>query len=222
MSIRVEAVNRLRAFAFFPTRHRIRVVLSSLRERLTGLDFTLPDRMYDRGRGDGAMYLASSDSMLAQLFSCVDREKFHRFLDVGCGKGYVLWQAAMHGFSVVSGIEYDEKLFAICLRNLRRLGLADRIHPVCADACSFDGYGQYDVFYFFNPFGAEVLQKVMEEIIAQCAGREVMLLYYRPRYGSVIEACGCFESVSEFFDPERGYNAKVYCGKIPEKQEKQD
>ena len=211
----------IRAIPFFPTRHRIKVALASLGEKLFGLDFSMPDRMYDRGRGDGAMYLASSDEMLEKLFSCVDMDKPHGFLDIGCGKGYVLWRARMWGFSKVGGVEYDEKLLGICRKNLQRLKLANRITPVCCDACGFEGYGDYDVFYFFNPFGEEIMRKVMHRITEQCQGKEVMLLYYRPRYAGAIEEYGCFQCVSEFFDPERGYNARVYRGIIPKKAEQE-
>lgn len=66
-------------FALWPSRHRVAVVLKSLGERLHGLDFTLPDRMENRGRADGAMYYASPDGVLQRLFECVaqlhDEEK---------------------------------------------------------------------------------------------------------------------------------------------------
>lgn len=210
----------IRAIPFFPTRHRIRVALASLTEKLFGLDFSMPDRMYDRGRGDGAMYLASSEAMLENLFSCVDMDKPHGFLDVGCGKGYVLWRARMWGFSKVGGVEYDEKLFGICQKNLRRLKLEARVTTVCCDACRFDGFGDYDVFYFFNPFGEEIMDQVIRRILEQCPGKEVTLLYYRPRYACTIEKWECFRCVSEFHDPELGYDARVYRGIIPEKFDK--
>ena len=71
-------------------RNRLRYIVSYLRERSRGLDFTLPDRMYDRRRHDGAMYYATAPEVLADLFACVDSARYDRFLDVGCGKGYVL------------------------------------------------------------------------------------------------------------------------------------
>ena len=48
-----------------PNKHRIRVVLDSFNEWLRGLDFTMPDRMYDRKRNDGGMYLVSSEKIVS-------------------------------------------------------------------------------------------------------------------------------------------------------------
>lgn len=86
-----------------PNRHRISVAWNSLKERLQGLDFSMPDRMYDRGRKDGGMYTATPDRVLRDMFACVDRKRYGAFLDIGCGKGYVLWQAKAYGFQRVGG-----------------------------------------------------------------------------------------------------------------------
>lgn len=201
-------------FAFWPSRHRVAVVVKSLGERLRGLDFTMPDRMENRRRADGAMYYASPDGVLRRLFDCVEPERFGRLLDVGCGKGYVLRAAREYGFSVVGGVEYDEKLCRVCRRNMKRLGLGD-VSVTCADAGAWDGYGGYDVFYFFNPFRADVMHRVIARIVEQCRGREIVLIYYRPRYAEVIEGTGLFRCVAELHDAEKDYDARVYWGKIP-------
>ena len=72
-----------------PNKHRIRVVLDSFHEWLRGLDFTMPDRMYDRKRNDGGMYLVSSEKIVSELMGMVDKQKYPGFLDVGCGKGFI-------------------------------------------------------------------------------------------------------------------------------------
>lgn len=209
-------VRKIMALPFVPNKHRVKILLSTLKEKLCGLDFSMPDRMYDRNRNDGAMYVASPDGILSDLLSQVDMERFRGFLDIGCGKGYVLWKAQQWGFSRVGGVEYDEKLCRVCMRNLRRLGLQDRVEVTCGDACRFQNYGDYDVFYFFNPFGEDVMRRVLREILRQCRGREIILLYFRPRYAAAIEECGCFRLIARLHDQEKGYDAHVYRGKIPE------
>ncbi len=192
-----------------PTPRRVKTVLKSLAERTCGLDFTMPDRMLDRGRGDGGMYYPTPKGILTQLLSEVDRERFPRLLDVGCGKGAVLCQAREMGFQA-DGVEYDEKMCRICRRNLARLGVPARVYQ--ADARAFQGYGGYDLFYFFNPCTEAVLDRVIERIELQCRGREVMLLYYHPRYPGAMERSGVFHRISEVFDGEKGYWAYTYRG----------
>lgn len=201
---------------FLPNKHRVSVALHALTEKIRGLDFTMPDRMYNRHRNDGAMYYASSKNMLDQIFSLVDREKYSRFLDVGSGKGFVLAQAKQYGFSQVGGVEYDEALCEICRHNLERLGITQGIQVYQGDACTFTGYGDYDVFYFYNPFKAELMDQVIRRIVAQCPGREIMLIYYRPRYTEAIEGCGFFRKEHVLYDKETNYEVFIYSGKIPE------
>lgn len=210
------SLSKLRALRFFPNKHRIRQGLACWRERLQGLDFSMPDRMYDRGRNDGAMYLATPKDTLTEAFECVDIGKYPRILDIGCGKGYVLWQAKKYGFKKIGGVEYDEKLCKICRRNMERLQIAQDVTVTYTDAREFGNYGMYDVFYFFNPFMEEVMAAVIDRIVNQCRGREIMIIYYRPRYASRIENIGYFEKICTFDSTIKGYQANVYRGSIPE------
>lgn len=200
---------------FVPNRYRVKLLLSAIKEKWMGLDFSMPDRMYDRRRNDGAMYVVSSYEMLQRLLYYVDTKKYRNFLDVGCGKGYVLWQAKQKGFARVGGIEYDERLMDICRRNMKVLKIEQEVQLACCDACSFADYGSYDVFYFFNPFKEETMQWVMGKILQQCSGKEIMLIYYRPRYASTIESCGCFQRIAELYDEDKAYDAYVYSGRVP-------
>ena len=176
-----------------PNKHRIRVVLDSFNEWLRGLDFTMPDRMYDRKRNDGGMYLVSSEKIVSELMGMVDKQKYPGFLDVGCGKGFT----------------------EICNKNMKRLKLSDYMTVTCTDAREFENYGDYDVFYFFNPFKGDIMQTVIDKICTQCAGREIMIMYYRPRYPEPIENTGFFNKIRTLYDEERHYDIAVYQGAIP-------
>lgn len=209
-------LRKLRTLPFIPTGHRVRLLLSAIRERLLGLDFSMPDRMYDRGREDGAMYVASPDDILNALLSCVDTKKYRALLDIGCGKGYVLWRAKQWGFTKIGGVEYDSSLYDICQRNLKRLGLRSKVDITCTDACVYKNYGSYNVFYFFNPFAEKVMAQVMGRIVEQCRGKEIMVIYYRPRYAQQIEKFGFFQRTAVLYDKEKEYTAYVYYGAIPE------
>lgn len=115
----------------------------------------------------------------------------------------------------LGGVEYDEKLVKTCRRNLRRLKLDGEVSVTCGDARSFTHYGDYDVFYFFNPFMNDVMTEVIDRIIEACRGKEIMLLYYRPRYTEHIENCGYFTKVCTCEGAAKGYYVNIYRGRIP-------
>ena len=56
---------------------------------------------------------------------------------------------------------------------------------------------------------------VIDKICTQCAGREIMIMYYRPRYPEPIENTGFFTKIRTLYDEERHYDIAVYQGAIP-------
>lgn len=75
------------------------------------------------------------------------------FLDVGCGGGMKVALAAEF-FDRAAGLDYDPGYVAAALRNLAAMK-AERCHAFQADGLTFDGYGDHDVIYFFQPMRAE-------------------------------------------------------------------
>lgn len=72
------------------------------------------------------------------------------------------------------------------------------------------------MFYFFNPFSDEMMQTVINKILEQSQGKEITIIYFRPRYPQAIEACGLFRLEKHYCDKETGYSANVYRGFVPE------
>jgi len=81
-----------------------------------------------------------------------------RFLDVGCGIGNVLLFAEQFGFETY-GIEKDEYPFQIAAKLIGE----DRIAQ--ADIWSYDGYGEYEVIYYYRPFSGREQQLRFERLI---------------------------------------------------------
>lgn len=109
-------------------------------------------------------------------------------LDVGCGKGVVLKEAAGFQFRKITGIEVQPEIIRTARRNLKRLGLEEKAGCICADAAEYDGYGDYNVFFFFNPFDGETLNTVMEKIMeSRKAGELFIVIYHNPVYLSEAE-----------------------------------
>ena len=99
-------------------------------------------------------------------------------MDIGCGKGAVLRTAASYPFDRIGGIEYVDYIADICRKNMKILGLSDRVECFCQDATKFERYGEYDTFYMFNPFEEEILSKVFDRIMEQKPSDKVITVIY--------------------------------------------
>jgi SAM-dependent methyltransferase len=81
-----------------------------------------------------------------------------RFLDVGCGIGNVLLVAEQFGFAVY-GIEKDEYPFRVAARLIGEERIAQ------ADIWTYQGYGDYEVIYYYRPFSGRAQQLRFEKLI---------------------------------------------------------
>ncbi|MEO9864085.1 MAG: methyltransferase domain-containing protein [Yoonia sp.] len=89
-----------------------------------------------------------------------------RFLDVGCGGGTKLMIAA-HFFEQVDGLEYNSA-FAANARQALRSSQTEGCHVIEGDALEFDGYGDYDVIYFYRPISdPQMLVGMQNRILRQ-------------------------------------------------------
>jgi SAM-dependent methyltransferase len=131
-------------------------------------------------------YYPTRGRAFRKLFESIQFPANSVFVDYGSGKGKVLLLAAECGFSKVVGIEFSEELHDVALANIRRYGgtAAARIEPVCCDATAFVLRDDENVFYFFNPFEADVLAGVIEQIKAslQRRPRRIWVVYFDPRF----------------------------------------
>lgn len=99
------------------------------------------------------------------------------FLDMGCGVGLKLVQAAEY-FEVVHGVEYDAARAEVADTLIQRSRRAqDR--AMVGDALTFDDYGSYDVIYAYKPLSdAELLQQMERRIMAQARPGTIVILPY--------------------------------------------
>ena len=81
-----------------------------------------------------------------------------RLLDVGCGIGNVLLIAEQFGFDVY-GIEKDAYPFQVAAKLIGE----ERVSQ--ADIWSYEGYGEYEVVYYYRPFSGRVQQLRFEKLI---------------------------------------------------------
>ena len=177
-----ELVNRLRRYLVFLGEYLFM-------ERPRGLDFTMRDtRLYQQSAGKYHGYSKTDEKHLQEIFRTLDFSRCRKLLDVGCGKGVVLKEAAKFPFERIAGIELQEELVKNAGKNFRILGLERRISCMQADALDFDGYGEFDVFFFFNPFSEEVFGRVIDRILeSRKSDGPLTFIYHNPRYLDALE-----------------------------------
>ena len=108
------------------------------------------------------------------------------FLDLGSGKGRVLFVAAQQGFRKVIGVEYALELHNAAQENLRRSTLPekDRIELVLGDAGTFEFPPDPLIIYGCNPFNETVMARVIENLTRsyESLRRPILIVYEQHRH----------------------------------------
>jgi SAM-dependent methyltransferase len=117
----------------------------------------------------------------------------YTFIDMGSGKGRVLFVAAEYPFRKVIGVEFSNDLHNDALVNLKRYRHSGRrcadIEPVHADAREFEFPDDNLVIYLFNPFGPEVMERMLANLERSLEGRprHVIVVMLWPEHSDVVE-----------------------------------
>lgn len=125
----------------------------------------------------------------------IDCEKF-LFIDFGCGKGKALILAAEQRFPRIIGIELSSQLVRIAEENLRiyrtRTKKKDIFQLVCVDAGEYLFPEEPAIYYFANPFHAEVMRRVLENLRLSLAAapRESYIVYLEPVLQTLLDESG--------------------------------
>jgi SAM-dependent methyltransferase len=92
----------------------------------------------------------------------------YTFVDLGSGKGRMLFIAAEYPFRKVVGVEFSNLLHAQAETNLgmykKRRQRCGSIESICADAAEFEFPEGKLVIYMFNPFGPEVMRRMLRNL----------------------------------------------------------
>jgi SAM-dependent methyltransferase len=132
-------------------------------------------------------YRATQALHLYRLFRQLGLGPGRGLVDMGSGKGRVLFIAALAGFRTARGVEFSSELCDVARRNVERFRQRSRtatdFEIIHADAGEYRIRDDEDVFYFANPFDEHILRKVMANISASFAAtpRPMTLIYFNPR-----------------------------------------
>lgn len=185
--------------------------INTVIEKIHGLDFSM---VYvgklQKNIGEYHGYsMTDAEDMKRMLRAVPVEPSKDAFLGVGCGKGMCMKCAAEVGYKAVAGLDLDEHLLDIAKKNMARL----RIQAECiyANAAEFERYADFDVFYFYNPFGKQIFEQVIEKIKASqsARSRDIWVVYYHPVFGELFEKAG-FSLWREIPDKTRDTTTKIY------------
>ena len=92
----------------------------------------------------------------------------YTFIDIGSGKGRVLFIAAEYPFRKVLGVEYSNEMQRAALENVSRYKHASQrcfaIESLAANAAEYTFPDGNLVLYLFNPFGPEIMGRMLANL----------------------------------------------------------
>lgn len=141
-------------------------------------------------------------------------------VNLGCGKGLVLFIASEFGFKEVRGIEFSQELCNIAKKNCsnykRKTGIETTFQIIESDVVDYTIRNDENLFFIFNPFDDVVLCKVLENITASLKAypRKIWFAYYHPKHNDIIVKYGIFVKLKEFIFYGEKFN--VYSNVIDE------
>jgi hypothetical protein len=163
--------------------------------------FIIPSQRLDGGKdalSHATDYFPSSYLLLSEAFSRVGQACLDAVLvDYGSGMGRALMFASTLPLKRIIGVEVSQSLCAEATTNLRRLySRSGRTEPqwsiVNQDARLFDPPPDANLFYFFNPFDAIVMGRVVDGIVdsARKTPRKCTIIYANPLHQSELTSRG--------------------------------
>lgn len=112
------------------------------------------------------------------------------FADLGSGLGRAVFAAVHCGVTRAIGVEYEAALHDAAMGNLRRTGLdQSRIMFTQNDAARADLSG-VTLLFLFHPFGAKILQSVIDRLRETPRARALRIVYHNPVCEGVLESSG--------------------------------
>lgn len=150
----------------------------------------------EAARDHAAFYAGSQPSVLREGLKALPPLQTCTFVDLGCGKGRPLLVASELPFRDIIGVELSPDLAKVAERNAaliaRRFPDRTAIRIAVGDASNFPIPSGDVVLFLYNPFGAELIAKVVQSVEAalRIEPRSIYIVYYNPT------AAHCFDASS--------------------------
>lgn len=161
-------------------------------DKWRGLDFLTTTNAAEVGLDPSRVFRSSpsGDIFLWNALHKLRIRKGDTVLDIGCGKGSAIRCMLHFPFSNVDGVELSAEFATVAKENFQRLG-SRRTRIFNQDAVVFDAYCKYNFFYFYNPFPAPVMEKVISAIAASRSNEsETVVIYNNPTCHYLVAGAG--------------------------------
>ena len=138
-------------------------------------------------------YQGASYYILFSILNKLPKETQNlEFIDYGCGKGRALFVAEQCGFTNLIGVDIAKELIDDANVNklvYQKKNKESKISFLFNDATAYSIPITACVFYFFNPFGEDILQMVIQNIKESLRQhpRKIYCVYLNPKYQTVFE-----------------------------------
>ena len=148
------------------TRGGVFALKSILWEKPRGLDFSMRQKTVGIKTEGNHGYALTPKKAFDNVVQRLDISASDKFIDIGCGKGGVLYFASKYyPFGRVAGVEIEDSLYEIAVRNFRKPNIPS-IEIFHDNAVTFDRYNEFNVFYLFNPFEPNIYREVVDSILS--------------------------------------------------------
>ena len=112
-------------------------------------------------------------------------------LDIGSGKGRVMVVAAHYGFINITGVDFARELCAAAERNINKIKAQFRdttFTIYCKDILNYTIDKSDKVFFLYNPFNNEIMEKLLEKIDRSVKehSRTIYFIYANPQQKEIL------------------------------------
>jgi predicted RNA methylase len=145
----------------------------------------------------GVIYLPTHAEILRLMLELPGKHGFdyarYTFIDIGSGMGRVLVMASEYPYQRILGVEYCPERHLISQRNIRKFRSSRQkcyyIESMLCEASVFKFPITPIVLYMFNPFGREVMSKVVENLKMSLSEhrRSLLIIYHGAMQAEVVE-----------------------------------
>lgn len=177
-------------------RKNLKEVRSFCRKNKVDFNCIMPPEELGFTRKEGYSYEPSYS--MPEIIDFLKVSKDDAIIDLGCGKGYAMWQLSKLPFGRIDGLDLAENLVDIAKENLEKLLPSDtRFHYFTCNVLDFKDIDNYNFVYMFNPFPGPVFKKVYEQIVDSIKrkNRKFTIIYQNPQFDKIFIEDNLFRRV---------------------------